>query len=127
MPPRKRPNSKNNNNPPPPPPPQFDPVMFQAAVTAVAAAMSQMNPGGLGGGPQPQNQDDSQGHRKECSYKDFMNAKPTSFDGTGGVIARTRWFEKIESIFEICACSESDRVKFVACTFNDKDLTWWNG
>ena len=30
--------------PPPPPPPQFDPVMFQATVTAtVAAAMSQIS------------------------------------------------------------------------------------
>ena len=86
-----------------------------------------MNPGNSRGGPQPQNPEDSQGHQKGGSYKDFMNAKPTSFDGTGGVISLTRWFEKIESIFEICACSESDKVKFVACTFLDKALTWWNG
>ena len=115
MPPRKRPSSKNNN-PPPPPPSPFDPAMFQVAVTAaVAAAMSQMNPGGSGGpggGTQPQNQEGSQGHQKECSYKDFMNAKPKSFDDNGGVIALTRWLEKIKSIFEICACSESDKVKF---------------
>ena len=125
MPPRKRPSSKNNNNPPPPPPPpQFDPVVFQTAVAAaVVAALSHINPGGSGGAPQPQNQEGSQGHRKECSYKDFMNAKPISFDGTGGLIALTRWFEKIESIFEICACSESDKVKFAACTFTDKALT----
>ena len=103
-------------------------MVFQAAVTAtVAAAMSQLNTGGSGGGTQTQNQDSSQGHRKEGSYNDFMNAKPTSFDGTGGVISLTRWFEKIESIFEICACSESDKVKFAACTFIDKALTWWNG
>ena len=56
-----------------------------------------------------------------------MNAKPTFFNGTGGVIALTRWLKKIESIFEICACSESDKVKFVACTLIDKALTWWNG
>ena len=130
MPPRKRPSSKTNN-PPPPPPPEFDPVVFQAAVTAVvAAAMSQLNTGGFGGsggGTQTQDQESNQGHRKEGSYKDFMNAKPTSFDGTGGVISLSRWFEKIESIFEICACAESDKVKFAACTFIDKALTWWNG
>ena len=101
--------------------------MFQAAVNAVVAAtLSQMNLSGLGGqggGPQPQNQEGSQGHRKECSYKDFMNAKPTFFDGTGCVIALTRWLEKIESIFEICACSESYKVKFAAFTFTDKALT----
>ena len=56
-----------------------------------------------------------------------MKAKPTPFNGTRGVIALTRWFEKIESIFEICSCSETDKVKFAACTFTDKALTWWNG
>ncbi|KAL7588210.1 hypothetical protein Lser_V15G40701 [Lactuca serriola] len=117
MPPRKRPSSKNNNsNPPPPPPPrQFDIVSLQAVITAaMTTTMSQMNPGSSGGGPQPQNQGSSQGHRKECSYKDFMNMKPTSFDDTGGVISLARWLKKIESIFEICACSESDKVKFAA-------------
>ncbi|KAL7606412.1 hypothetical protein Lser_V15G17633 [Lactuca serriola] len=128
MPPRKRPNSKTNN-PPPPPPPEIDPVLFQAAVTAaVAAAMSQLNTGGFdGSGGGTQDQESNHGHRKEGSYKDFMNAKPTSFDGTGGVISLSRWFEKIESIFEIYACAESDKVKFAACTFSNKALTWWNG
>ena len=92
----------------------------------MVAAMSQMNSRNSGGDPQHQNPEDSQGHQKGGSYKDFMNAKPTFFDGTGGVIALTRWFERIESIFEICGCSESDRVKFAACTFLDKALTWWN-
>ncbi|KAL7617535.1 hypothetical protein Lser_V15G03550 [Lactuca serriola] len=130
MPRRRRPSSKTNN-PPPPPPSQIDPVVFKATVTAaVVAAMSQRDSdgsGGSGGDTQTQNQESSQGRRKEGSYKDFMNAKPTSFDGTGGVISLIRWFEKIESIFEICACSDSDKVKFAACTFIDKALTWWNG
>ncbi|XP_023751081.1 uncharacterized protein LOC111899460 [Lactuca sativa] len=56
-----------------------------------------------------------------------MTAKPKYFDGNGGVIALTRWFEKIESIFQICACSEANKVKFAACTFTDRALTWWNG
>ncbi|XP_023764001.1 uncharacterized protein LOC111912502 [Lactuca sativa] len=56
-----------------------------------------------------------------------MNVKPTSFNGTGGFIALTRWFEKIESIFEICLCSEAEKVKYAACTFIDKALNWWNG
>ncbi|KAL7583712.1 hypothetical protein Lser_V15G44670 [Lactuca serriola] len=120
MPPRKRPRSNN----PSPPPPEIDPVLFQTAVTAaVAAAMSQLNTGGSGGSNQ--NQDGNQEPRKEGSYKDFMNAKPSFFNGTGGVISLSRWFERIESIFEICACDESDKVKFAACTFLDK--AWWNG
>ena len=41
MPPRKRPNRgrpATQTPPPPPPPPQFDPVVFQAAVTAAVTA-----------------------------------------------------------------------------------------
>ncbi|XP_023763016.2 zinc finger CCCH domain-containing protein 14-like [Lactuca sativa] len=64
MPPRKRPRpSGSTAPPPPPPPPQFDPAMFQAAVTAaVAAAMSQIGPngnGGSGSGATPSNQGSS--------------------------------------------------------------------
>ena len=125
MPPRKRPSSKNTNNPPPPPPPlQIDLETLQAAITAtISATLSQLNPSGSGGGTQTQNPEGNQGHRKECSYKDFMNAKSTFFDGIGVVIGLTRCLENIESIFEICACSESDKVKFAACTLTDKALT----
>ena len=56
-----------------------------------------------------------------------MNCKPLSFKGTGGVISLSQWFEKTESVFEICSCSEESKVKFVACTFETKALTWWNG
>ena len=33
----------------------------------------------------------------------------------------------MESVFEICECPEELKVKFVACTFVDQALTWWNG
>ena len=98
--------------------------MFQEAVTAtVAAAMSQINSGGSSGsgsGGQRLNPNGSQGHQKECSYNDFMSEKRTSVDENGCVISLNRWFEKIKSIFEICACSETNKVKFAACTFTDK-------
>ncbi|XP_052621623.1 uncharacterized protein LOC128127226 [Lactuca sativa] len=115
----------------PPPPPQYDPIMFQAAATsAVAAAMSQINTDGArrtGSSINISTQGDSQGRSRECSYKDFTNGKPDSFNGSGGVIALMQWFEKTESIFEICLCPETYKVKFAACTFSGKALTWWNG
>ncbi|XP_052627106.1 uncharacterized protein LOC111882448 [Lactuca sativa] len=92
--------------------------------------MSQINAGGksgAGSGIPTSNLGDSHGHTKECTYKDFLNSKSRSFDGTGGVIALTRWFEKTKSIFEICACPEDNKVKFAACIFTDRALTWWNG
>ncbi|XP_023735891.2 uncharacterized protein LOC111883799 [Lactuca sativa] len=115
----------------PPPPPQFDPVMFQAAVTTVVAtAISQINTNNAGGasnGPTISNNGDSQGRSRECTYKDFTNAKPKAFNGSRGFIALLKWFEKTESVLEICACPEANKVMFAACTFSERALTWWNG
>ena len=42
------------------------------------------------------------------------------------MITLKHWIEKIESVFEICECPEECKVKFVACTFVDQALSWWN-
>ncbi|GJS41218.1 putative reverse transcriptase domain-containing protein [Tanacetum coccineum] len=62
-----------------------------------------------------------------CSYKTFMNCNPHSFNGTEGVVGLKCWFEKMEQVFEICKCTEDDKVKFAVCTFEGRALTWWNG
>ncbi|GKE25764.1 hypothetical protein Tco_1441148, partial [Tanacetum coccineum] len=46
---------------------------------------------------------------------------------TEGVVGLSRWFEKMESVFEINKCAEEDKVKFAACTLKGRALTWWNG
>lgn len=124
MPPRK----SNKHNPPitttqPPPPPQFNPAVFQVALTAVVtAAFTQINISGTSRGGTRINSDqgDSHGHPRECSYKDFTNCKPKAFHGNGGIIALSQWFDKIESIFDICSYLEGRKVKFVVCTFSDR-------
>ncbi|GJT54331.1 hypothetical protein Tco_0989385 [Tanacetum coccineum] len=62
-----------------------------------------------------------------CSHKNFMNGKPHLFNGTEGVVGLRRWIEKVEQVFEICKCTEEDKVMFAASTFEGRDLTWWNG
>ncbi|GJW41361.1 hypothetical protein Tco_0067206 [Tanacetum coccineum] len=37
-----------------------------------------------------------------------------------------RWIEKVEQVFEICKCTEENKVMFVASTFEGRALTWWN-
>ena len=65
-------------------------------------------------------------HPRRCTYKEFMGCKPKTFHGDGGMVALTRWFEKMESVFDICACPEELKVKYAACTFADAALSWWN-
>nr|GEY08723.1 putative reverse transcriptase domain-containing protein [Tanacetum cinerariifolium] len=58
-----------------------------------------------------------------CSYKTFMNCKPHFFNGTEGVVGLKRWFEKMEQVFEICKCTEDEKVKFAMCTLEGHALT----
>ncbi|GKD04068.1 putative reverse transcriptase domain-containing protein [Tanacetum coccineum] len=62
-----------------------------------------------------------------CIHKTFMNGKPHPFNGTMGVVGLRRWIEKVEQVFEIYKCAKEDKVKFTACTFKGRALTWWNG
>ena len=107
----------------------FDAATFQAAVTAaVTAAMASINTNTNGnGGTNSSTNGATPGQSRGCTYKDFTNAKPPTFRGDGGIISLTRWFEKIESVFEICVCPEELKVKYAACTFADTALSWWNG
>ncbi|MFS7902858.1 putative retrotransposon gag domain-containing protein [Helianthus anomalus] len=36
------------------------------------------------------------------------------------------WFEKLESVFEMCECPEDRRVKYATGTLEGVALTWWN-
>ncbi|XP_052625865.1 uncharacterized protein LOC128132900 [Lactuca sativa] len=117
---------------PEPTPLEINSATFQAAVSAaVTAALAQIhngnNSGRNGQGAGSSNNGMNQGPTKTCSFKDFTNAKPRTFNGTGGMITLKRWIEMAESVFEICECPEEVKVKFVACTFVDQALTWWHG
>ncbi|GJU43821.1 reverse transcriptase domain-containing protein [Tanacetum coccineum] len=51
---------------------------------------------------------------------------PLSFNGTEGVVGLTRWFEKMETVFNISNCPEKYQVKYATCTLLNSALTWWN-
>ena len=76
-------------------PPEVDSAAFQAAVSAaVTAAIAQIQQGNNGGvngqGAGSSNNGMNQRPTKTCTYKDFTNAKPRTFNGTGGVITLKR-------------------------------------
>ncbi|GJT39808.1 putative reverse transcriptase domain-containing protein [Tanacetum coccineum] len=63
---------------------------------------------------------------RECTFQDFLKCKPHNFSGTEGVVELTRWFEKMETVFNICNCPSKYQVKYATCTLQDSALTWWN-
>ncbi|GJU56114.1 putative reverse transcriptase domain-containing protein, partial [Tanacetum coccineum] len=66
------------------------------------------------------------GNRVGCSYKEFLACNPKEYDGMGGVVVLTRWIKKIEYVHDMSGCSIDKKVKYTACSFVGKALTWWN-
>ncbi|GKC10091.1 hypothetical protein Tco_1001701, partial [Tanacetum coccineum] len=49
---------------------------------------------------------------RECTFQDFLKCKPHNFSGTEGVVGLTRWFEKMETVFNISNCPLKYQVKY---------------
>ncbi|GKD15818.1 reverse transcriptase domain-containing protein [Tanacetum coccineum] len=86
-------------------------------VTQVTNNVNNANANGGNGGNDGNNR---------CSYKTFLACNPRDYDGKGGAVALTRWIEKMESVIENSGCAENQKVKYVASSFINKALTWWN-
>ena len=76
----------------------------------IAAALAEQ----AGAGPHHVGQAGAQAvdNHRFCTYKDFMNCKPTTFKGTEGAVGLTQWFEKMELVFHRSNCSEDCKVKY---------------
>ncbi|GJV04533.1 hypothetical protein Tco_1338102 [Tanacetum coccineum] len=83
-------------------------------VTQVTNNLNNANGNGNGGG------------NNGSTYKRFVACRPRDFDETGGVVALTRWIEKIESVIDNSGCLANQRVKYAASSFIGKALTWWD-
>nr|GFD47856.1 reverse transcriptase domain-containing protein [Tanacetum cinerariifolium] len=66
------------------------------------------------------------GGNNGCTYKGFMACNPKEYNGKGGAISLTRWIEKIENVIDNNGCVENQIVKYVASSFVNNALTWWN-
>ena len=55
-----------------------------------------------------------------------MDCKPHTFKGTEGATVLLRWFDKLESVFEMCNCPQESRVKFASGTLEGAALNFWN-
>ncbi|GKF99035.1 reverse transcriptase domain-containing protein, partial [Tanacetum coccineum] len=66
------------------------------------------------------------GGNNGCSYKGFQVCNPKEYDGKGCEISLTCWIEKMESVIDNSRCTENQKVRYVASSFVNKALTWWN-
>ncbi|GJR14387.1 putative reverse transcriptase domain-containing protein [Tanacetum coccineum] len=87
-------------------------------VTQVTNNLNNVNAYGNGNG-------NGRGNNR-CTYKGFIACEPRDFDGTGGAVALTRWIKKMESVIDNSGCLANQRVKYAACSFIGKALTWWS-
>nr|GFA87161.1 hypothetical protein [Tanacetum cinerariifolium] len=55
-----------------------------------------------------------------------MKCQPLNFKGTKGVVGLIRWFEKMETVFQISNYPDKYQVKYATCTLLNNALTCWN-
>ncbi|KAK1424218.1 hypothetical protein QVD17_19539 [Tagetes erecta] len=60
-----------------------------------------------------------------CTFSDFMDCKPHTFNGIDGATKMLQWFDKLESVFQMCNCPVDNRVKFASGTLEGTALTFW--
>ncbi|GKA94810.1 hypothetical protein Tco_0816848 [Tanacetum coccineum] len=80
---------------------------------------------GRNGNPNENNRD-ARPVARECTYQDFMKCQPLNFKGIEGFVRLIRWFEKMETVFDISNYLEKYQVKYATCTLLNSALTWWN-
>nr|GEU54970.1 hypothetical protein [Tanacetum cinerariifolium] len=49
---------------------------------------------------------------RECTFQDFLKCKLHDFSGTEGIVGLTRWFEKIEAVFNIIGVDAAYAMKW---------------
>ncbi|GKF66117.1 hypothetical protein Tco_0192634, partial [Tanacetum coccineum] len=62
-------------------------------------------------------------HQQSLADAD-SETRPPMFER--GVVGLTRWFEKMEIVFNISNCPPKYQVKYATYTLKDSALTWWN-
>ena len=98
---------------------QLQNIIPQIVTQVTANVNNAQNANGAGaGGGQANNR---------CSYKTFQACGPKEYDGKGGAVAFTRWFEKMETVIDNSGGLENQKVKYAASSLVNKALTWWNG
>ena len=61
-----------------------------------------------------------------CTFKNFMDCRPSTFSGTEGAVGLLHWFGMLESVVEMGECPEARRVKYATGTLEGIALTGWN-
>ncbi|GKB71632.1 hypothetical protein Tco_0933044 [Tanacetum coccineum] len=72
------------------------------------------NGGGSGNGNPNRNDRSAMPVICECTYQDFMKCQPLNLKGTERVVRLIRWFEKMETVFQISNCPEKYQGNVIA-------------
>ncbi|GJY83986.1 zinc finger, CCHC-type, retrotransposon gag domain protein [Tanacetum coccineum] len=64
--------------------------------------------------------------RDGCSYKSFLNCKPSEFHEDSDSVIVTNWLREIEDVFEISEDSPRQRMKYASYLLKGDARHWWN-
>ena len=68
---------------------------------------------------------DTSGKQSGCTYKVFLDCKPTEFSGADDPVAAMAWLTHTEKMFRTSKCAEGDKVEYATNLLRGAALFWW--
>nr|GEX03311.1 hypothetical protein [Tanacetum cinerariifolium] len=113
--------------------PNFSTIIAQQLQNLLPTIVAQIGDQGRGqGNSRNQNDDPVNDHnrgdagnaiegndRRGCTYKEFLACNPKEYDDKGGAIVYTRWIEKMDSVYDMSGCRDSQRKKYTVGSLVD--------
>ncbi|KAI3708982.1 hypothetical protein L2E82_38630 [Cichorium intybus] len=65
------------------------------------------------------------GKKNGCTYKGFLDCKPTEFIGTDNPVVTMTWLTHTGKIFRTSKCAEEDKVEYATNLLHEGAQSWW--
>ncbi|XP_071713057.1 uncharacterized protein [Rutidosis leptorrhynchoides] len=64
--------------------------------------------------------------KKKCTFKQFMDCKPSEYSGHRDLIVIMNWLREVEQALQACQCEPELRVTYASRLLKNRAMVWWD-
>ncbi|XP_071714285.1 uncharacterized protein [Rutidosis leptorrhynchoides] len=64
--------------------------------------------------------------KKKCTFKQFMDCKPSEYSGHRDPIVTMNWLREVERALKACQCEPELRVTYASRLLKNRAMVWWD-
>ncbi|XP_071733449.1 uncharacterized protein [Rutidosis leptorrhynchoides] len=64
--------------------------------------------------------------KKKCTFKQFMDCKPSEYSGHRDLIVTMSWLREVERALKACQCEPELRVTYASRLLKNRAMVWWD-